>query len=165
MILVQEVSRTPGRFPEFWAKALRAVAVSGPVMTGVMLALALLLLPVDDHWTVILLIAAAELLAMPLVATSSLAFQAHERLGRTMFNHAQLNLLRLGEVAPLAVIEGGGLLGLRWGDRHNRATISESNSPGFRPSGLDAGCSRRPPAERTGVVAQRPDQDLRRAHR
>ena len=46
MILVQEVSRSPRRFPEFWAKALWAVAVSGPVMAGIMLALAPLLLPV-----------------------------------------------------------------------------------------------------------------------
>lgn len=44
MILAQEVSRSPQRFPEFWAKALRAVALSGPVPAGVMLALAPLLL-------------------------------------------------------------------------------------------------------------------------
>lgn len=114
MILVQEVSRAPSRFPEFWAKALRAVAVSGPVMAGVMLALAPLLLPVDDHWAVILLIAAAELLAMPLVAASSLAFQAHEQLGRTMFNHVQLNILRFGAVALLAAGDQGGLVPFAW---------------------------------------------------
>jgi O-antigen/teichoic acid export membrane protein len=114
MILVQEVSRAPGRFPEFWAKALRAIAVSGPAMAGVMLALAPLLLPVDDHWTVILLIAAAELLAMPLVTASSLVFHAHERLGWTMFNHVQLNLLRFGAVALLATSDQGGLVPFAW---------------------------------------------------
>lgn len=114
MIMLQEVSRAPGCFPEFWAKALRAVAVSGPVIAGVMLALAPLLLPVDDHWTVILLITAAELLAMPLVAASSLAFQAHERLGQAMFNHVQLNILRLGAVALLAGSDQSGLVPFAW---------------------------------------------------
>lgn len=114
MILVQEVSRAPGRFPEFWAKALRAVAVGGPAMTGAMLALAPLLLPVDGRWTVIVLIAAAELLAMPLVAAGSLAFQAHERLGRTIFNHVQLNLVRLGAVALLAAAGQGDLVAFAW---------------------------------------------------
>lgn len=114
VILVKEVSRSPQRFPEFWAKALRAVAVSGPVMVGVMLALAPLLLPVDGHWLVIVLIAAAELLAMPLVATGSQAFQAHERLGRTMFNHVQLNLVRFCAVALLAVIGQRGFVPFAW---------------------------------------------------
>lgn len=114
MILVQEVSRSPQRFPEFWAKALLAVAVSGPAMAGVMLALVPLLLPVDGHWTVILLIAAAELLAMPLVAAGSLAFQAHERLGRTIFNHVQLNIIRLAAVALLAALGWGGLVEFAW---------------------------------------------------
>ncbi len=114
MILVQEVSRSPQRFPEFWAKALLAVAVSGPAMAGVMLALAPLLLPVDGHWTVILLIAAAELLAMPLVVAGSLAFQAHERLGRTIFNHVQLNIIRLAAVALLAALGWGGLVEFAW---------------------------------------------------
>lgn len=114
MILVQEVSRSPQRFPEFWAKALRAVAVSGPVMASIMLALAPLLLPVDGHWTVILLIAAAELLAMPLIVAGSVAFQAHERLGWTMFNHVQLNLLRLGAVALLAALGERGLIDFAW---------------------------------------------------
>jgi O-antigen/teichoic acid export membrane protein len=114
MILVQDVSRSPGRFPEFWAKAMRAVAVSGPVMVGLMLALSPLLLPVDGRWNVIVLIAAAELLAMPLVVASSHAFQAHERLGQTIFNHVQLNLVRLGAVALLAATGHGGLGAFAW---------------------------------------------------
>ena len=114
MILVQEVSRSPQRFPEFWAKALRAVAVSGPAMAGMMLVLAQLLLPVNGQWTVILLIAAAELVAMPLVAAGSQAYLAHERLGRTMFNHVQLNLVRLAAVALLAALGRGGLVEFAW---------------------------------------------------
>lgn len=114
VILVQEVSRAPGRFPEFWAKALRAVAVTGPALAGAMLALAPLMLPVDGRWTVIVLIAAAELLAMPFVVAGSLAFQAHERLGRTIYNHVQLNLVRLGAVTLLAATGQGGLVAFAW---------------------------------------------------
>ena len=62
----------------------------------------------------IVLIAAAELLAMPLVAAGSLAFQAHERLGRTIFNHVQLNLVRLGAVALLAAAGQGDLVAFAW---------------------------------------------------
>ena len=114
MILVQEVSRSPQRFPEFWAKALRAVAVSGPITAGIMIALASLLLPVEGRWSVILLITGAELLAMPVIATGSLTYQAHERLGWTMFNHVQLNLLRLGAVALLAALGERGLIDFAW---------------------------------------------------
>ncbi|ROH93401.1 hypothetical protein ED208_02460 [Stagnimonas aquatica] len=114
MILVQEVSRSPQRFPEFWAKALRAVALSGPITAAFMLALAPLLLPVESHWTVILLIAAAELIAMPLVVAGSQAYLGHERLGWTMFNHVQLNLVRFGAVAMLAALGRGGLLEFAW---------------------------------------------------
>lgn len=114
MILLQEVSRSPARFPQFWAKAIWATIISGPLMVGTLLAIAPLLLPIDSHWTVIILVAAAELLAMPLITAGSVAHQAHERLGRTIFNHVQLNFIRLGVVVLLSLMGKHELITFAW---------------------------------------------------
>lgn len=114
MILIQQVSRSPQSFPEFWAKALRAIALSGPIMVSAIFVVAPLLLPLDQHWRVVLLISAAELIAMPVISASSQAFQAHEQLGRMVFNHVQLNLIRLGSIALLAIFEQNQLLAFAW---------------------------------------------------
>lgn len=115
LILIKAVSRAPTAFPEHWAKALVALAVTAPVLAVAMLLLAPYLLPVQERWAVIVLIAAAELVAMPFVTTCSQIFQAHEQLGRTVFNHVQLNVARLAVVAGLAIAGRGSLLEFAWG--------------------------------------------------
>lgn len=114
MILLQEVSRSSERFPQLWAKTIWAIAITGPILVGTLLAVAPLLLPVDSYWTVIILVAAAELLAMPLIAAGSVAHQAHERLGRTIFNHVQLNFVRLGTVVLLSLMGQHELITFAW---------------------------------------------------
>lgn len=115
LILVKAVSRAPAAFPEHWGRALITLAVTAPVLAAAMLLLAPYLLPVQGRWAVIVLIAAAELVAMPFVTTCSLIFQAHEQLGRTIFNHVQLNVARLAVVAGLAIAGRGSLLEFAWG--------------------------------------------------
>lgn len=113
-IMVKEVARAPHAFPGYWAKAIRAVAVSAPIMAAGGLLLAYLLLPIEGHWPVVVLVAGAELVAMPLVAVGSLAYQAHERLGGTVFNHVQMNLARLAAIAILVVAGRDSLLEFAW---------------------------------------------------
>lgn len=115
VILIKAVSRAPETFSAHWAKALMAVAVTAPLMMVAMLLLSVYLLPAEGHWAFIALIAAAELVAMPLVSTASHAFQAHEHLGRTFFNHVQLNLVRLVVIAVLAIAGWDDLLKFAWG--------------------------------------------------
>jgi len=114
MVLVKEVSRNPNAFSGYWAKAIRAVVVSAPIMTACMFLLAYMLLPIEGYWHVVLLIAAAELVAMPFVSSGSQAYQAHEKLGRAMFNHVQMNLLRLAAIALLFIAGRDSLLDFAW---------------------------------------------------
>jgi O-antigen/teichoic acid export membrane protein len=114
MILVKEVSRNPASFPAYWAKALLGVFLSAPVFAAAMLLLANVLLPAGGHWQAILLISIAELLAMPLVSVCALAFQAHEQLGRTAFNHVQLNLARLLAIGLLAQSGSSSIFDFAW---------------------------------------------------
>ena len=103
VILVKEVSRTPDAFPCYWAKAIKVVALSGPIMAAGVLLLAYMLLAIEGNWSVVILIAGAELVAMPFVAVASLAYQAHEQLSKTMLNHVQMNLARLTAIVIMLV--------------------------------------------------------------
>lgn len=113
-ILVKEVARSPTSFPRAWAKAIWAVGVSAPILVVGMLILAFFLLPADGNWAVVVLVALAELVAMPLIVLASLAYQAHERLGRTIFNHVQMNLSRLAVIATLAMMGRDSLHEFAW---------------------------------------------------
>lgn len=113
-ILVKEVSRVPDRFPVYWAKTLRATALSIPAMLTVMFLLAYALLPPDGLWPVVILVAMAELVAVPFMVAGSLAYQAHEQLGRTVFNHIQMNLARFVAIAILAAAGRNNLLEFAW---------------------------------------------------
>ena len=113
-VLVKEVSRAPHAFPGYWAKAIQAVAVSAPIMAAGVFLLAYILLPIGGYWLVVILIAGAELVAMPFVTVGSQAYQAHEQLGRTMFNHVQMNLARFAAIAILAVTGRDSLLEFTW---------------------------------------------------
>ncbi len=115
LVLVMAVSRTRAAFPEYWARALVALMATAPFMAVAMLLLAPYLLPVQGQWAVIVLIAAAELIAMPIVTTCSQIFQAHEQLGRTIYNHVQMNVARLAVVAGLTIFGCGSLLEFAWG--------------------------------------------------
>lgn len=115
MIMVREVARNPESFPIYWAKLLRSLVVSIPLLLGMMLLLTALFLPIEGYGEVVTLICAAELIAMPFVTATSVAFQAHERLGRSVFNHVQLNAVRLIVIAILTLTAHEGLLEFAWG--------------------------------------------------
>lgn len=115
MIMVKEVARSPETFPIHWARLLRGLAFSIPLLAGLMLLFAISFLQIDQLWEIVALISAAELIAMPFITAGSVAFQAHERLGRSVFNHVQLNALRLLVIAGLTLSGRESLLEFAWG--------------------------------------------------
>lgn len=115
MIMVKEVARNSESFPIYWARLLRGLAVSIPLLVGMMLLLAMLFLQIDGYWEILGLICAAELIAMPYITAASVAFQAHQRLGRSVFNHVQLNAVRLIVIASLSLTGHETLIEFAWG--------------------------------------------------
>ncbi|WP_417067893.1 oligosaccharide flippase family protein [Niveibacterium terrae] len=113
-ILIKEVSRSPENFGAFWAKALRALIVSAPVMAGGAMLLSWRLFSRGKYDSLVLLIVAAEFFAMPLISLVSVAYQANERVGRTMFNHVQMNLFRFMAVLILSLQEKVSLAVFAW---------------------------------------------------
>lgn len=113
-ILIKEVSRSPDNFGAFWAKALRALTVSAPAMAGAVMLLSWLLFSRGKYDSLVLLVVAAEFFAMPLISLVSVAYQANERVGRTMFNHVQMNLIRLMAVLILSLSGSVSLAAFAW---------------------------------------------------
>lgn len=106
LILVKQVSRDPAAFPIYWGRILVAILVSAPLLVGAMGVVAAVLLPGYSEASTVLLVAASELILVPIIAACSNAYQAHERLGASIFNFVFLNLVRLFAVAGLAVCGG-----------------------------------------------------------
>lgn len=114
LILIKQVSRDPVAFPVYWGRTLIAILVSTPIIVGITLYLATLLLPAAGGWLTIVLITCSELLFIPLITASSHAFQAHERLGQSIFGYVLLNALRLAGVLIMVVLGGHGIDVFAW---------------------------------------------------
>ena len=105
LILVKQVSRHPESFPRYWGRALSAIAISAPLLILVLAAMAAAILPDTGETLALAVVGISELLLVPLVAACANAYQAHERLGASIFNFVLLNGGRLLAIGALALID------------------------------------------------------------
>ncbi len=105
LILIKQVSRHTELFPRYWGKALTATAVSAPLLILVMGTLAALILPDTGETLPLLVVGFSELLLVPLITACANAYQAHERLGASIFNFVLLNGGRLLSIGALALYD------------------------------------------------------------
>lgn len=105
LILVKQVSRNPESFSLYWGKLLSAITVSAPLLIMALVAIASIVLPDTEEPLMLLAIGLSELFLVPLVSACANAFQAHERLGVSIFNFVLLNCGRLLAICTLAFHE------------------------------------------------------------
>jgi O-antigen/teichoic acid export membrane protein len=105
LILVKQVSRYPDSFPRYWGRVLTATTLSAPLLLLAMGAMAALILPDTGKTLPLLAVGVSELLLVPLVTACANAYQAHERLGASIFNFVLLNGGRLLAIGALALID------------------------------------------------------------
>lgn len=103
LILVKQVSRNPDSFPRYWGRVLTATTLSAPLLLLAMGAMAALILPDTGETLPLLAVGVSELLLVPLVTACANAYQAHERLGASIFNFVLLNGGRLLAIGALAL--------------------------------------------------------------
>lgn len=105
LILVKQVSRHPESFPRYWGRLLSAIAISAPLLILVLVTIAMIILPDTGETLTLAAVGLSELLLVPLVAACANAYQAHERLGASIFNFVLLNCGRLLAICTLALYE------------------------------------------------------------
>jgi O-antigen/teichoic acid export membrane protein len=82
VLMVRDVSRDPEKFARAWGQTLAAIVVSSPLLFGIYLLIAWIILPDKIDWTVFFFIGAADILFAPFAQATMNAFQGHERIGR-----------------------------------------------------------------------------------
>jgi O-antigen/teichoic acid export membrane protein len=102
ILLIKNVSRDKGLFALYWGRALMTTTVASSVLFLVTLALALLILPPEIPFLLLLLVSVSDLFGMSLIWISFQAFQAFERLNWTAAILVLISAIRL--IAALLVV-------------------------------------------------------------
>jgi O-antigen/teichoic acid export membrane protein len=93
VLMLRDVSRNPNNFAAAWGRTLAAIAISAPVIFTIYVAFALIMLPADLPFIVIILIGLGDLIFAPVGLSTVTAFQGHDL-------HARAALLSLVPVLP-----------------------------------------------------------------
>jgi O-antigen/teichoic acid export membrane protein len=94
-VLVKNVARDRNLFAPYWGNTLLVTLVSGLILVSASIVLVPHLLPSSISWTLIVMVAFADLLFTRLLDNACLAFQAFEMLGDTAKLNVLSGLLRL----------------------------------------------------------------------
>lgn len=121
-LLVKNVARSPDTFRTYWGRSIIMSFLSGGLLILIALALAWIVLPPSVPMSVVLWVAAADLLFTRVLETCCLAFQAVHRLFKTAAISILHSVTRLLGVMILFNMQGGGVLG-RWSLLYLGATI------------------------------------------
>jgi O-antigen/teichoic acid export membrane protein len=111
-LLVKHVARAPELFSRYWGGALSITLVSGIALGGVVLFGGRVFLPRTIPMSLVLGVAAADLVCTRVIDISAQAFQAHEKMARTGQFPFLLSLLRL--VAAIIFARMGHPTAARW---------------------------------------------------
>lgn len=103
-VLLMQVSRDPARFREQYGDALRAIAIHGGGLAGVVAAVGLLLMGGGALGPVLASLAFAELVCGRVNDLSSQCFQAHDSVGRAGAITAWVSIVRVVVVAVWLVL-------------------------------------------------------------
>jgi len=121
-LLVKNVARDPASFGRYWGRALVVSCLSASLLTMLALLLAWLILPAAVPLTVVLWVAAADLLFTRVLDTACLAFQAVHRLFKTAMVSVLYSVARLLGVLILLRMQGGDVLST-WSLLYLAATV------------------------------------------
>ena len=121
-LLVKNVARRPDTFSRYWGRALIMSGLSAGLLTALALILAWLILPQAVPLTVVLWVAAADLLFTRVLEAACLAFQAVHRLFKMAVLSIVYSVTRLLGVLILMRLPGGDLL-VTWSLLYLGATI------------------------------------------
>lgn len=81
-VMLRDISRQPECFPRAWGQTLVVMGISSPLLMGLYLLLACLILPNAISVKIIIGIGVAELICTPLVQAGISAYQGHGHLGK-----------------------------------------------------------------------------------
>ena len=121
-LLVKNVARFPDTFRVYWGRTLIMSFASGGALIVVALLLAWVVLPNSVPLTVVLWVAAADLLFTRLLESCCLAFQAVHRLFKTALVSILHSVTRLLGVLVLLRMQGDDVLGM-WSVLYLGATV------------------------------------------
>jgi O-antigen/teichoic acid export membrane protein len=121
-LLVKNVARAPDTFRTYWGRAIIMAFLSGSMLIVVALALAWVVLPHSVPLSVVLWVAAADLLFTRVLETCCLAFQAVHRLFKTAMVSILHSVTRLLGVLILFNVQGSDVLGT-WSLLYLGATV------------------------------------------
>jgi O-antigen/teichoic acid export membrane protein len=103
MVMLKHVSREPEALGAFWAVSLRLTTLSSLAFAAFLVVFSAAVLP-QVEWRLVAAVVAAEILAVPFIATAALAFQAVGQFGAA----------NLVGTLPAAVRVAGACLVLAW---------------------------------------------------
>jgi O-antigen/teichoic acid export membrane protein len=94
-LLIKNVARDKTLFAVYWGRALATTGAISSLLLMVVLATSHLVLPASIPWTLVLLVAGADLVGLNIITISGQAFQAFERLEWTATISALISASRL----------------------------------------------------------------------
>ena len=100
-LLIKHVARDRGTFPRHWGKALAITTLVGTGLLALVTTVGGFWLPAEVPLTLVVAVAAADLLFVRLIEISAQAYQAHHWMSRTAFLQVLLSPLRLLAAALL----------------------------------------------------------------
>ena len=103
-LLVKNVSRDQSLFAVYWGRALATTALTSSLLLGIVLLSARFALPATIPFTLVLLVAGADLFGLNVVTICGQAFQAFERLNWTATINALISAGRLAGALLLVSI-------------------------------------------------------------
>lgn len=121
-LLVKNVARFPDTFRVYWGRTLIMSSLSGGLLIAAAVLLAWIVLPRSVPVSVVLGVAAADLLFTRMLESACLAFQAVHRLFKTAMVSILHSATRLLGVLVLLRMQGGDVLGL-WSLLYLGATV------------------------------------------
>ncbi|MCR8641093.1 oligosaccharide flippase family protein [Paenibacillus sp. N1-5-1-14] len=95
LLMIKHVARDQTSFPVFWGNALAVTIASGLIMIGLSLGIAHLVFPTTISLSLVLVIAFSDLLFLPLLDLSTLAFQSFEKMFWTSQLQVVMSVLRM----------------------------------------------------------------------
>jgi O-antigen/teichoic acid export membrane protein len=102
-LLIKNVARDHGLFPEYWGNGLLITLVSGLGLVAIVIALCFMVLPRSIPLPAIVLVCLSDLIFVKFVDLSAWAFQGFEMLGKNAQLNILISLTRMVGIAALAI--------------------------------------------------------------
>jgi O-antigen/teichoic acid export membrane protein len=101
-LLIKNVARNADSFGRYWGNALLLTLISGTVLLFAVLGISQFVFPAEIPFSLVLVVAVADLLFARVIDISGQAFLAFQRLDRTALVQVMPNIFRLSAIAGLS---------------------------------------------------------------